>query len=285
MNGQTNLFAVRDLRRVGYFTVDNEIIDKYGARLGAYGVAIYAVLSRRCKNSTQQVSNLSQRDIAGTLGISRDRVGKSLQELVESGLIHVEAPDRPAPGAPGGISTITLLTVKPTQELVATRPGGGRHTTSKGHLLVATRPLYKEVKTKTKTKEEPKQHGFAEVSDFLSPESCNAETAKAISVWSGIKTQLEHLLPSAEFSQWVRPTYVQRVAGDCIILAAPPDGRIHEKLRASEDLQRLLREAGYSGAKFTPYSDDYELQKLAGRFPDAYASLPPALKKRAQATA
>ena len=130
--------VVRDQREPGWFFIDNEIIDKYGARLGAYGISVYAVLSRRCKNSTQEVSSLSQRDIGNCLGISQDRVRKSLGDLAEFGLIHVEVPARPSPGV---ISTITLLKVKTTE----------RHTFSSGHELNATRSRNKEVKTKTDT--------------------------------------------------------------------------------------------------------------------------------------
>ena len=143
-------FVVRDQREPGWFFVDNEIVDKYGARLGAYGVALYGVLSRHSKNFTQQV-NLSQRDMAATLGISQDRVRKSLGDLVEFGLIHVEVPERPSPGI---ISTITLLKVKTTE----------RQTFSSTAELNATRSRNKEVKTKTETKTPPplfKESDFA----------------------------------------------------------------------------------------------------------------------------
>lgn len=134
-------FVVRDIREAGWFHVDNELIDKFGQQLGAYGVALYAVLARYCKNSTQQV-NLSQRDIAATLGISQSRIRASLGDLVESGLIHVEVPERPSPGI---ISTITMLKVKATE----------RNTLSSTAELSATRARNKEVKTKTETNTSP----------------------------------------------------------------------------------------------------------------------------------
>jgi hypothetical protein len=139
MAEQSLLFEVRDQREPGWFFVDNELVDKYGVRIGAYGLAIYNVLCRHCKNATQQVSNLSQRDIAATLQISQDRVRKSLLDLVELQLIHVDLPARPAPGI---ISTITLLKVKTTE----------RHTFSSASKLNATRSPNKEEKTKTETK-------------------------------------------------------------------------------------------------------------------------------------
>jgi|SRR5579862_2562651 len=131
-------FEVRDIREAGFFWLDNEIIDKYGSRIGAYGLAVYAVLSRHSQNSTQRVS-LSQRDIGGILDISQDRTRRSLSDLVELGLIRVEVPKRPSPGI---ISTITLLRVKTTE----------RHTFSSPRELNATRSRNKEVKTKTETK-------------------------------------------------------------------------------------------------------------------------------------
>jgi len=128
-------FEVRDQREPGWFYIDNEIIDFYGPRIDAYGVAVYAVLSRRQKN---QKAQLSQRDIAATLGISQDRVRKSLAKLTELRLIHIDVPERPSPGL---ISVITLLRVKTTE----------RHTFSSAAELNATRSPNKEEKNKTKT--------------------------------------------------------------------------------------------------------------------------------------
>jgi DNA-binding transcriptional MocR family regulator len=133
-DSQPSLFAVRDQREPGWFFVDNEILDRYGSDLGAYGVAVYNVLSRHTRNERQQV-NLSNRDIAATLGISHDRVRKSLADLVNMGLIYLEVPDRPSQGS---ISTITLLKVKTT----------GRVASSSGGELDVWRPANKERKQK-----------------------------------------------------------------------------------------------------------------------------------------
>jgi hypothetical protein len=140
--------SIRDQRQPGWFFVDNEIIDKYGAQLGAYGVAVYCVLSRYAKNGNQQV-NLSARDIGSALGISQDRVRKSLADLASVGLIHLLIPDRPAPGL---ISTITLLNVKGTERHTFSSPRSTeRHTFSPSSELNATRSRNKEEKTKTET--------------------------------------------------------------------------------------------------------------------------------------
>ncbi len=127
---------VRDQREPGWFHIDNEIVDQYGVRLGAYGISVYAVLCRRCITSTQQVLNLSQRDIAAILGISQDRVRKSLVGLADFGLIQIDTPEHPAPGV---IATIRLLKVKVTE----------RHTFSSGPELNATRSAIRNVKSES----------------------------------------------------------------------------------------------------------------------------------------
>jgi hypothetical protein len=130
--------AVRDQRQPGWFFVDNEVIDRFAGQIGAYGVAVYNVLCRHCRNSRQRVDNLSQRDIAMTLGISQDRARKSLSALVEVGLIAVEVPKSPGPQI---ISTYVLLTVKTTE----------CHTFSSVAAQNATRSRNKEEETKTET--------------------------------------------------------------------------------------------------------------------------------------
>jgi hypothetical protein len=140
--------TIRDHRQPGWFFIDNEIVDRYGQHLGAYGIAVYSVLGRYAKNDTQQV-RLSARDVAAALGISQDRVRKSLADLAGVGLIHIDIPERPAPGL---VSVITLLNLK--KESNATRSARStteRHTFSSGQELNATRSPYKERNTKTET--------------------------------------------------------------------------------------------------------------------------------------
>jgi hypothetical protein len=152
-------FEVRDQREAGWFYTDNEIIDIYGSRIGAYGVGVYAVLSRHEKNHRVR---LSQRDIAASLGISQDRVRKSLVHLAELGLIHIDIPEHPSAGL---ISTIALLKVKKTErhalsssaEVNATRSvhqNTERHAFSLWPGLNATRsPNKEEDKNQTKYKQ------------------------------------------------------------------------------------------------------------------------------------
>jgi len=144
----TESLSIRDQRQPGWFFVDNEIIDKCGPQLGAYGVAIYCVMCRYARNGNQQV-NLSARDIGSALGILQDRVRKSLADLARVGLIHLLIPDHPAPGL---ISRITLLNVKGTERHTLCSPGSTeRHAFSSSSQLNATRSRNKEEKTKTDT--------------------------------------------------------------------------------------------------------------------------------------
>ena len=146
-------FIVRDLRRQGYFTIDNEIVDYFADRIGAYGLAVYVVLCRHARNGTQE-AQLSAREIGTRLDISHDRVRKSLVDLSNTGLIWQEVPDRPGPGL---ISIYTLADVKQlTLKLT------GRHTSSSSNdwtphvqseqQLDVIRPRNKEEKNKTENK-------------------------------------------------------------------------------------------------------------------------------------
>ncbi len=161
MADQSSLFHIRDQRRQGWFSVDNEIVDNYASQIGAYGVAVYCVLCRHVRNENQQVK-LSARDIGAALGISHDRVRKSLTDLANVDLIHHEVPDRRGPGL---ISTITLLDAKTT----------GRYTSSSVDELDATRPRNKEVKTNTETKTSPP---FSTERDFVLKENAHAREAR-----------------------------------------------------------------------------------------------------------
>jgi DNA-binding transcriptional ArsR family regulator len=140
--------SIRDHRQPGWFIIDNEIVDTHGKQLGAYGLAVYCVLGRYARNESQEV-RLSARDIAASIGISQDRVRKSLGELAEAGLIHLAIPERPAPGL---FSVVTLLNVKREPNVIrSVKKPTERHTFGSAAELNATRSPYKEEKTKTET--------------------------------------------------------------------------------------------------------------------------------------
>ena len=51
---QQTLFKVRDLRKKGWFWMDNEYLNGYGKIFGAIGIAIYVSLCRHANNETQK---------------------------------------------------------------------------------------------------------------------------------------------------------------------------------------------------------------------------------------
>jgi len=191
-------FAIRDQREPGWFYIDNEIIDVYGARLGAYGVAVYNVL---CRHQRSEEVRLSQRDIATALGISQDVVRKALARLEEIPLIHVDVPARPSPGL---ISTITLLRVKTAE----------RHTFSSARQLNATRSRNKEVKTKTETENKLPPTPLTEggVSD----------------IWQNVCTYLKDdlsdafvknpLFQESSYDKYFRDAWLKEIKGDVAVL-------------------------------------------------------------------
>jgi len=152
--------TVRNQAESGWFHIDNELIDKYGCQLGAFGVAVYCVLCRYAKKD--QRLNLSQREIAALIGISQASARKFLHLLAELGLIKIDVPEQPSPG-PSGISSFTLLRIKATEHPMlssesqlstthSVNDGTEHHTLSSGPELSTTCSPYKERKTKTKTK-------------------------------------------------------------------------------------------------------------------------------------
>ncbi len=191
-------FAVRDQREPGWFYIDNEIVDVHGVQLGAYGIAVYNVLSRYQRN--QQVS-LSQRDIAAALGISQDAVRTALKLLAEVPLIYIDVPTRRSPGL---VSTITLLRVKTSE----------RHAFSSAREVNATRSRNKEVKTKTETENKLPPTPLTEggVSD----------------IWQNVCTYLKDdlsdafvknpLFQESAYDKYFRDAWLKEIKGDVAVL-------------------------------------------------------------------
>lgn len=78
---------VEDRRRRGFFQIDNLIIDEYAPQLGAYGVAVYNVLSRFANRKGECFP--SQATIAKRLDMSRMQVSREITKLKVLGLIEV----------------------------------------------------------------------------------------------------------------------------------------------------------------------------------------------------
>lgn len=81
---------VRDNRRPGWGWFNYEVLDDYGALIGAHGLAVYMVLVRFANNETQ-ASWPAIPTIADKTGLSESTVRRTLVKLQEVGLITIEA--------------------------------------------------------------------------------------------------------------------------------------------------------------------------------------------------
>ncbi len=68
--------------------LDNEVLDRHGAKLGANGLAVYWALKRRAQGADSCFP--SQEDLAALTGTSRSTVNRTIKALVEAGLVKVE---------------------------------------------------------------------------------------------------------------------------------------------------------------------------------------------------
>ncbi len=80
--------VVQDRRRRGFFTIDNEIIDRYGAQLKPTGIATYNGLARFANRDGECFP--SQTTLAKRLGMSRMQVSREINKLEKLGLIEVK---------------------------------------------------------------------------------------------------------------------------------------------------------------------------------------------------
>ncbi len=80
--------VVQDHRRRGFFTIDNEVIDRYGAQLKPTGIATYTGLARFANRAGECFP--SQTTLAKRLGMSRMQVSREIDKLKNLGLIEVK---------------------------------------------------------------------------------------------------------------------------------------------------------------------------------------------------
>lgn len=108
-------------------------------------------------------------------------------------------------------------------------------------------------------------------------QSQNHHASGALNTWLRIKSELQ-----TEFREaaWIKPIYLLRTMGDCLLLAMPPNGEMMARAKSCSELQEKLRIAGYSGAVFTHYPSDYELERIRVDYPEHYELLFDALKRR-----
>lgn len=80
---------VRDIRERGWLWIDNSVLERYGAELGPYGIAVYVTLAYRANGHTQKCWP-GRADIARLIGISAKQVSREVAKLEQLGLIGVE---------------------------------------------------------------------------------------------------------------------------------------------------------------------------------------------------
>lgn len=84
---RNDTFIVRD-RRPGYLRVYNDLYDRFGARLGPYGLAVYVALCRYANAESECWP--SHTTIAKGTGMSRRQVIREVNKLEQLGVIAVE---------------------------------------------------------------------------------------------------------------------------------------------------------------------------------------------------
>lgn len=83
---ETHGNVIRDERRHSFFIIDNELIDLYGPRIGAHGIAVYCALARYA-NERGEGAYPSYQTLAQKLGLSRPTVIKTVSLLIEHELV------------------------------------------------------------------------------------------------------------------------------------------------------------------------------------------------------
>ena len=79
---------VEDKRGHYFYRIDNAVIEEYGPKIGAYGLAVYNVLAMYAGRKDSAFPSL--RTIEKDLGISRPTIVKAIDTLIEVGLITKE---------------------------------------------------------------------------------------------------------------------------------------------------------------------------------------------------
>ena len=79
---------IRDERRVGWYRIDNHVLDQYGKEIGVYGLAIYNVLARHANRAGVCYPSIAR--LAAVVRCSRGAIKRYLDVLESCGLIAVE---------------------------------------------------------------------------------------------------------------------------------------------------------------------------------------------------
>jgi hypothetical protein len=140
---------IRDRRRKSWFSVDNEILEDFGEKIGLHGFAVYCALSRYANSETEE-AQVSLSTLCRKLKVGRAKLLSTLEELRESGLIDIERGDRTT------ASTYVLLEVP--------KRGGGSEENHRGseenYPGGSVQNSYKTTLKKTNSKEKDRFEGY-----------------------------------------------------------------------------------------------------------------------------
>lgn len=100
---------VRDLRKHGWYWIEDELLKEHGEKLGPYGIAIYNVLCLHAHNKTQKTYP-SVQTMARLTGMSRTQAFYKLEEMEKMGLILAEHLGPPKP------TIYTLVSLKKQED-------------------------------------------------------------------------------------------------------------------------------------------------------------------------
>jgi hypothetical protein len=100
--------TLKDERRRPFYIIDNDLIDKYGPRIGVYGIAVYNLIARYAdangENAFPSLTTITQK-----LDISRPKATTTLDLLAEVGLIRKERRHTETGGNTSNLYTIVDL--------------------------------------------------------------------------------------------------------------------------------------------------------------------------------
>jgi len=102
---------LHDDRQPGWYYVDNALLDEYGPKIGALGIAVYSTLARYANKA--RVSWPSYSTMADALKLSRPTVIATVRVLVEHGLVEVETIKKDGK-RPYNLYTLIKVTTIPT---------------------------------------------------------------------------------------------------------------------------------------------------------------------------
>lgn len=106
--------TVRDTRNAGHFWADNEVLIKYGRKLGPYGLSVYMVFSLVSRNGTGEC-RLTLRQIEAMTGISIAQASRAIQTLMECGLVRRDYTSKSPKDGPSIYSLLSVHKMSPEE--------------------------------------------------------------------------------------------------------------------------------------------------------------------------